>query len=294
MEILTIIILAGGAMLVLGLFMAYVLGWANRTFHVAVDPRVEQIIEALPGTNCGGCGFAGCSEYAEAVATGEAPPDKCTVGGQSCAAELAGIIGVEVQETCPHRPVVHCGATCRQRLGGREYRGERTCGSANMIPTFQGCAYGCFGFSDCVEACGFDAIHIIDGLAVVDYEKCVGCGACVGACPRNIISMAPFKSGRMLAVLCSNKDFGKDVKAVCEVGCIGCKACARVSDLFEITDNLPEMDYDRYDPKSPEPLDAAAEKCPTKCLVFVGEPADKPLAAVASQEAHETAPEANP
>jgi len=283
-----IVILAAGTMLVLAVFMAYVLGWANRTFHVEVDPRIDAVNEALPGANCGGCDYVGCNEYAEAVVAGEAPVDKCTVGGVSCAAALAKILGVELAQSWPYRPVVHCGATYEDRLGRNEYRGEQTCTAANVVADVQGCTYGCLGFGDCLIACEFDAIHMVEGLAVVDYQTCVGCGACERICPRHIITMVPFKKERMLAVTCCNKDFGKDVKAVCKVGCIGCKACGRASKLFGFEDdNIPVLDYDKYDPEQMDELQVALEKCPQKRLLIVGKPSERDLAATAGQEVGE-------
>ena len=151
----------------------------------------------------------------------------------------------------------------------------------------QGCTYGCLGLSDCQRACDFDAIHMIDGLAVVDYDKCTGCGACERACPRHIISMVPFKSQHMLVVTCSNKDFGKDVKAVCKVGCIGCKACTRASDLFKVEDNISRIDYDKYDPEQMDAANIAVAKCPMKRIIEVGRPSEKDLAAVADKESPE-------
>ncbi len=279
-----VILLAAGTMLVLAMFMAYVLGWANKTFHVEIDPRVEQVISALPGANCGGCGYVGCAEYAEAVVAGNVPADKCPVGGPSCAEKIAKILGLELEATWPYRPVVHCGAKSSQRLKRHAYRGEPTCASANLISGVQGCTYGCLGFGDCHNACPFDAIHIIDGLATVDYDKCTGCGKCANACPRNIIHMVPFKSERMVMVACSNKDFGKDVKVVCKVGCIGCKACQRASELFGVEENIPHIDYDKYDPEQMDSVMIALEKCPMKRIVLVGKPREKDLAAVADEE----------
>jgi len=280
-----IVILAAATMLALALFMTFILGWANKTFHVEVDPRVEKVIAALPGANCGGCGYVGCNEYAEAVVAGDAPPNKCPVGGVSCAAALAKILGIELDESWPYRPAVHCGATYEQRLGRNPYHGEPTCGAANLIAGVQGCAYGCLGLGDCSRVCRFDAIHIIDGLATVDYEKCTGCGACAKVCPRNIISMIPFKAERMLVVACSNQDFGKDVKAVCKVGCLGCKACQRASDLFTVRENVSRIDYDKYDPdKFDEQVEVALEKCPMKRLTMVGKPTEEDLARVAEEE----------
>ncbi len=280
------IAMAGGTMLALALVMAWILGWANRKFHVETDARVAAIEAVLPGANCGGCGYVGCSEYAEAVVRGEAAPDLCTVGGEATAREVAAIMGVEVEQRWAYRPAVHCGATYDDRLQRSEYHGEQTCAAANLVAGVQGCTYGCLGFGDCVRACDFDAIHIIDGLAVVDYEKCVGCGACARACPRNIISMIPFKSERMLIVACSNKDSGKDVRAVCKVGCIGCGVCHRTAaDLFSVKDHLSQIDYDQYDPEKMDAAKLAVRKCPMRRLVFVGKPSEKDIAETAGEEA---------
>ena len=95
--------------------------------------------------------------------------------------------------------------------------------------------------------------------------------------------MVPFKAERMLVVACSNKDFGNDVRAVCKVGCIGCKACERVNDLLQIEENVATLDYDKYDPEQVN-FDAALEKCPRQSLLFVGKPSEKDLAAVAEEE----------
>ncbi len=283
MTVITII-LACGTMLLLAVLAAYALGWADRVFRIPADPRLEAVLAALPGVNCGGCGYVGCGEYAAAVVAGSVEVNKCTVGGVSCAAALAGILGVEVKPAWPYRPAVHCGATFAQRLKRADYRGERTCAAANVISGVQGCAYGCLGFCDCQLACDFDAIHVINGLAVVDYEKCVGCGACERACPRHIISMVPFKAERMLVVACSNKDAGRDVRAVCKVGCIGCRACQRTSELFQMAENLSTIDYESYDPDKMPDLDILVARCPMKRIVAVGKPSAKDLAAVAGQE----------
>ncbi len=262
--------LAAGTMLVMSLVFSYVLGWANSAFHVEVDPRIDAVMDALPGANCGGCGFIGCGEYAEAVVDSNAPVNKCTVGGESCAANLAQIMGVEIGAALPFRPIVHCGAHYDDRLGRTGYHGEPRCASANIVADVQGCTYGCLGFGDCARACNYDALHVIDGLATVDYEKCVGCGACAKVCPRNIITITPFKAERILAVTCSNKDKGKDITKVCTVGCIGCGACARISSLFTIEDNLSKINYDAYEPVCGIDVIKACEKCPRHRIVFVG------------------------
>ena len=281
-----IILLAVATMLILALFMAYVLGWANVTFHVELDPRQQAVQDALPGANCGGCGFIGCNEYAEAVVAGDTPVDKCPVGGDECAEALAAILGVEITQSWPQRPVVHCGAARDQRLGRNDYDGEQTCTAANMVAGVQGCTYGCTGLGDCAAVCEFDAVKIVDGLSVIDYDKCVGCGACERICPRHVITLVPFKTEQMLAVACSNKDFGKDVKKVCKVGCIGCKMCQKLAaGLITVEDNAPTVDYDAYDPEKMADVDAAIAKCPAKRLVMIGKPTDRDLAATADQQA---------
>ena len=264
--------LSATTMLTLAVVLSYILGWASKKFQVDVDERVLTIIEALPGANCGGCGYVGCGEYAEAVALESEAVTKCTVGGQSCARQVAAIMGVEIGETLPYRPIVHCGAHYADRLGRTEYRGEMQCAAANLVTDVQGCTYGCLGFGDCARVCNFDALHVIDGLATVDYEKCTGCGACAKVCPRNIITLTAFKSDQMLAVTCSNKDKGKDVIAVCNVGCIGCGACARTSSLFTLKDNLSTINYDAYEPACSLEVLEACEKCKRQRLVFVGKP----------------------
>ena len=281
-----IVILAAVVLFLLAIVMALILGWANRAFHVEVDPRVDAVNTALPGANCGGCGYVGCNEYAEAVVAGSIGPDKCPVGGEGVAKAVAEIMGLELEASWPYRPVIHCGATLAERLQRREYRGEQTCAAANLVGGMQGCTYGCLGLGDCSRVCDYDALHVVNGLAQVDYDKCVGGGACARVCPRNIISMVPFKMERMMAIACSNKDSGKAVKEVCKVGCIGCKGCERRSDLFVVENNLARINYDEYDPSKMEAALLAIEKCPMQRIIDVGKPSAKDLAALA----HETVP----
>jgi Na+-translocating ferredoxin:NAD+ oxidoreductase subunit B len=271
-------------LLLLAVAMALVLGWANQAFHVAVDPLVEAIDRALPGANCGGCGYVGCTEYAVAVASGQAALNLCAPGGSSCTETLAELTGQEATAALPYRAVVHCAATRDQRLPREkpEYVGEPTCAAANLVAGYQGCTYGCLGLGDCVRACDYDAIHVVDGVAVVDYDHCIGCKACAAACPRNIITMVPFKAERMLVVACSNPDGAAAVKAVCPVGCISCSMCAKKCSLMQMQNSLPVIDYDAY--QNEEDFAVALEKCPRESLIFVGKPSPSDLAKVADQE----------
>jgi RnfABCDGE-type electron transport complex B subunit len=283
-----VIILSGATMLGLATVMSVILGWANEAFHVEVDPKIEAVQNALPQANCGACGFVGCADFAEAVVKGDAPVDGCPPGGPSCAAEVAEIMGVEVEEKWPYKAVLHCGARYPQRLHQMDYKGEKTCKAANVISGIQGCTYGCLGFADCMHACDYDAISMDDGLPVVDYDACVGCRACERECPRNLYSMVPFKAERMLVVACSNHDTAKEVKAVCTIGCTGCKQCEKqAGELFHMKDNVPEIDYEHYLPSAQETHDAiqkALDKCPMESLVYVGKPSAADIAATADEK----------
>jgi RnfABCDGE-type electron transport complex B subunit len=281
--------LAAGIMTVLAIITGHVLGWADRFFHVPSDPKVEAVLAALPGANCGGCGYTGCQSYAEAIAKGEAQLTHCGPGGPTCASKLADILGIKLEESFPYRAVVHCSAHSDQRLQRRVYDGEPTCASANLVAGVQGCTYGCLGFGDCERACSYDACHVVDGLSTIDYDKCIGCRACARACPRNIISMVPFKAERMLVVACSNQDTAADVRSVCTVGCIGCKACVRAApELITFEGGLPSINYDLYNPEESDALQAVLAKCPRKRYLFVGKPTEEDLAAVAAEELPES------
>lgn len=285
-----IIGLAGATMVAMAVVLTFILGWANTAFRVDVDPRVDAANDTLPGANCGGCGYVGCGEYAEAIVLKGADVNLCAPGGESVAKGLARIMGVELGASLPFRPIVHCGAFYKERLGRHTYNGELRCTTANLVAGVQGCAYGCLGFGDCASVCQYDALHIVDGLSTIDYEKCVGCGACAKVCPRNIITLAPFKSEKMLAVTCSNKDVGRDVKKVCTVGCLGCKVCEKACSLFKVVDNLSTLNYDEYDLRCDDcvrGLQDACDKCPRKRLVFVGKPSAKDLQATKDTEVPE-------
>ena len=283
------LILAAAVLFGLTLAFAGLLGIAKEKLKVEEDPRIAEVNDALPAANCGGCGFAGCADFAKAVVEQRARCDGCPVGGSAVANKIAAILGIELEETSPLRPVVHCGAQTYQKKGVVPYDGVPTCREANLIAVTQACAYGCLGFGDCVASCNFDAMYMREGLPVVDYDKCTGCGACVKACPRMLIKMIPFQQQQMLVVACSNTESGKLVKQACTVGCIGCKMCQKLlPDLFEVTGNLARMNYDHYQ-HSGEDLDKAADKCPTDTIIYFGKPAVQDAKMPATEQADEPA-----
>lgn len=268
--IVTTLAIAAGTMLLMAVILSFILGWANKKFKVEVDPKIEAVIDLLPGVNCGGCGYLGCSDYAVAIVADNDPVNKCTVGGEECAKNVAAIMGVEAGEMVKFFAVVHCGARKSDRLKTSEYRGEKRCTAAHQLAGVQGCSFGCLGFGDCVRACHYNAMHIEDGLATINYNNCIGCGACSKVCPRAIITISGFNEDKIPTVACSNKDKAKDAKSVCKTACVACKACTKYSDRFSISNNLSIYDHTGYTEEHYEPALKAMEKCPTKCIRFIG------------------------
>ena len=259
-------------MLGLGTGFAIVLLIASEKLKVQVDQKIEQIHLALPQIDCGACGFAGCSSYAKAVAEKPDLIGKCAPGGAETSDKIAEILNIQASGGGFHqRPIVHCRAHTNDRTYYSTYGGIKTCTAANALANVQACKFGCLGYGDCIDACKFDALHNIDGLAIVDYEKCTGCTACSKACPRNLIEMVPFSQENMMTVACSSRENGKTTRQMCKVGCIACNLCNKQTELFAIDNNLARMDYEKFEPS--EQTKTAYEKCPTKVIVERGKTA---------------------
>ena len=249
MEIVYAILVLG----VLGLVFGLVLAFASKVFYVETDPRLDLLNECLPGANCGGCGYAGCGGYAEAVLKGEAPIGKCASGGNDCAMKMAEIMGVKAEKMERRVAMVRCsgyktvdenGAAVGAKMKG-EYEGLTDCLAASKVagrgPT--ACKFGCLGFGSCVAACKYDAIHVVDGVAKVDENKCVGCLACANACPRQLI--VPVEPARNVVIACASLAKGAATTRSCTVGCIGCGKCKKVcpNDAIILEKNLARIDY---------------------------------------------------
>lgn len=249
-----------------GLMIAVLLCVASEKFKVPVDEKEIAVRECLPGNNCGGCGYAGCDGLAKAIVAGEAPVGACPVGGAPVAEQIASIMGVEAGSSEKQVAFVKCAGTCDKAKNKYIYSGNEDCISAVSVPGGgpKACEYGCMGFGSCVKVCDFDAIHVKDGIAVVDPENCVACGKCIATCPRSLIELIPYTTSKEgVKVHCSSRGFGKPVKEVCSVGCIGCKMCTRVCESGAITvdNNIAHIDYSKC-----TNCGACAEKCPSKII----------------------------
>lgn len=229
----------------LGVIFGLLLGYANDKFKVEVDERIPLIREALPGANCGGCGFAGCDAYAEAVVNNTAKPNKCTPGGTVTIEKISNILGIVTETTEPTTAYVKCQGNCSVAKEKYIYQGIQDCNQAviNSGGGSKSCEYGCLGLGSCIKVCQFDALEIVDGIVRVIEENCVSCGACVGACPKGLIEITPVKS--RVRIQCNSKNKGKEVMDTCSVGCITCGLCVKncPENAITMTNNLPIIDY---------------------------------------------------
>lgn len=220
--LLAIIIVTG-----IALVGSVVLVAASIFMYVPVDERVEKICEALPSANCGACGCAGCADYAKTIVQDGNAINKCIPGGAATAEAIGEIMGMTAEATTPMKAVVGCAGTCQKTSKKYDFQGIQSCLAVKGLYGGDGaCAFGCLGYGDCVAVCTFDAIHVVDGVAVVDRDKCTGCGACKAACPNAIIDVIP-EHKRKPVVLCQNKDKGGVTRKACTAGCIGCMKCVK-------------------------------------------------------------------
>lgn len=236
------------------------LAFANRFFGVEEDPRVEEICEALPGANCGACGYPGCRGYAQAILAGE-DICLCAPGGNDTIQTVAEILGVEAGEVVEKVAVVRCAGTGEHTQQRSKYLGIQDCHAAQLVGGGPNtCDAGCLGLGSCAEVCPESCIEIREGVALVDTPRCIGCGKCVAECPRDILAMV--SKSQKVVVLCNNHDSGKKVRSVCKVGCTGCKLCAKKYEGFEVEDNLAQVQQD-----APEASTEAALVCPSGSII---------------------------
>ena len=251
----------------IGLIAGLGLAIASKVMAVPVDEREQQLRAALPGANCGACGFSGCDGYAKALADSTAESTAlCAPGGAETAQKIADILGVKADAVTPKKALVRCRG-CREYTQPRmRYTGLQSCRAANQLYGGPGaCAYGCIGFGDCVQACDYGALSLREGVAAVDPERCTACGKCVKVCPKGLIELFP--AGRTAAaVLCSSRDKGARTRAACRAGCIGCRKCEKLCEAgaVEVRSNLAHID-----PEKCTGCGRCAQGCPQQCIALL-------------------------
>lgn len=263
MDIMAIVI-AGVVVGCVGIILGLFLGISGEKFKVETDPREEAIAGVLPGNNCGGCGYAGCSGLAAAIVKGEAPVGQCPVGGAPVSSKIAKIMGVNAEVSTKKVAFIKCAGTCDKAKDNYEYTGLEDCAAMAFVPGSgpKACNYGCLGYGNCAQACPFDAIHLEDGIAKVDPLKCRACGKCLEVCPRHLIELVPYDAAHL--VHCNSKDKGPAVMKVCSVGCIGCRICEKncPTDAVHVVDNIAHIDQEKC-----IGCGVCAEKCPRKIIL---------------------------
>ena len=262
MDLQSILIAAavvGGTGLVFGLILSI----ASFVFEVKKDERAEEILAELPGANCGACGYAGCSAYADAILLEGAPVNACSVGKAAVAEKISAIMGVEAGEVVEMVAHIACMGKCDVAGNKYEYSGKSDCKSAAQLSGgAKKCPNGCLGLGSCVDVCKFGALSVVDGVAVVDEEKCTACGMCVKACPKGVIKLVPKDNYQRVG--CINAEGGKAVNGYCKVGCIACKLCEKNCpfEAIYIEKNHAVIDYSKC-----KNCGICVKKCPRHIII---------------------------
>ncbi|MBP5505881.1 MAG: 4Fe-4S dicluster domain-containing protein [Bacteroidales bacterium] len=275
----------------IGLLVSAILFIVAKKFKVEEDARIDDVEALLPGANCGGCGCAGCRDFAtKLVSLDELGDVQCPVGGGETMNKIAALLGKTAPVSAPKIAVVKCNGTCENRPKVNDYDGFATCKvKASLYSGDTGCGFGCLGCGDCTRVCKFDAISMdpATGLPVVDESKCTGCGACVKACPKGVIELRPKGlRGMRVVVLCNNRDKGAVARKACQAACIGCAKCAKVCkfEAIAVENNLAYID-----PEKCKLCTKCVDECPTGAIHKFNFPVKKKV-----EPKPEAAPEVKP
>jgi electron transport complex protein RnfB len=262
----------------LGVVAAIVLYFVAQRFKVYEDPRIDSVEAELAGANCGGCGYAGCRNFAETLVKSDSFDNLfCPVGGNDAMSRIALILGREAVSKEERIAVLRCHGTCEFRPRTNKYDGALSCAIASSLYSGEtGCTFGCHGYADCVDVCKFDALHMDPqtGLPVVDEQKCTSCGACVKACPRHLFELRKhWKGDKKVYVACMNEDKGGVARKNCTVACIGCGKCFKICpyEAIVMNTNLAFIDSNRC-----KLCRKCVAECPTHAIIETGFPVRKP------------------
>ena len=211
----------------LGFVAAVLLSVASRVFAVHEDPMVGKVTDSLPGANCGGCGYAGCEGYANAVVHDPSiPPNLCVVGGAKVASAIGELTGKLTTEMEPLVAYRRCDKNAGHVVRRFDYKGIPSCAAAAALHHGSDqCGFSCLGFGDCVKECLTSALHVENFIVEVNESMCIGCGKCTKICPRHVLQLIPKRA--RVAITCSTQDKLKAVMDVCKVGCIHCSKCVK-------------------------------------------------------------------
>jgi electron transport complex protein RnfB len=239
---------------------------ASKKFYVYEDPRIEEVNELLPGANCGGCGFAGCYAYAENAVNTMSLDKTCPVADSETMEAIGKALGLEVKVGEKQVASLMCKGTTQNCKPAMDYRGIQDCWAMMLVgDSNKACSFTCLGLESCVLACNFDAMRIEDSIVVIDDEKCVGCGNCIPACPKDLLHLRPVS--KTVTVSCFNTDKGADARKACAVACIGCLKCVKVCEFeaVQVNDFLAKIDYEKC-----TLCNKCVEACPTNAIEIRG------------------------
>ena len=263
---------------IMGGVLGLILALAAKLFEVKVDERIPKVQQALPGANCGGCGYTGCAALAEAIVKGEAKLSSCSVGGAEVAEQIGRIMGQTPEKAVRMRAQVMCSGTTECTSKKYDYEGTKDCVAAAALDGgAKTCPNGCLGLGTCVSVCPFGAISIQNGVSYVDYLKCTGCGRCATACPKHIIRLIPYDAKYWVG--CMSVDNGKVTRSYCDVGCISCKMCEKACEAgaIRVNDFVASIDYTKC-----TACGKCAQACPRK-IIWTGD-RQKRSATIAKRE----------